>query len=423
MSSSLIADPAKILSLIEELCDIPYTEVQRRLNRYVQNATNAKLVFLISILVESEEMVIHVIGEEILDRELRFLIPNNVLYEAVINKTSLVLSVAKLDEELLRYINRITDATPQSLLTIPIQHPFKHYTVLLVCLVDYTDGDEARHACTEIVQECFRFCLGYLLSSLRCYEETRVKQQCQNLLAVSRKLFTHLGDFPDLLREIMAEVRKLTNAERCSLFLLDPDQQDLVAKVFDGISTDETVNEMRIPIGQGIAGHVATTGKLLNIRDAYNHPLFYRGIDEATGFKTRNILCFPIRDEKGIVGVAQLCNKINGLYFDAFDEQIATAFSIYCGISIMHSIVYKKMQDAQARNKLSNEIMMYHMKVEESAVQALLNCRDDHNIKDFNKFHFSPRSVPYKHMPCYTIKMFTDLSFLKYWRIKMPTLA
>lgn len=59
---------------------------------------------------------------------------------------------------------------------------------------------------------------------------------------------------------------------------------------------------MRIPIGKGIAGHVASTGKLLNIRDAYNDPLFYRGIDEATGFKTKNILCFPIRDENGIVG-------------------------------------------------------------------------------------------------------------------------
>lgn len=59
---------------------------------------------------------------------------------------------------------------------------------------------------------------------------------------------------------------------------------------------------MRIPIGQGIAGHVATTGQLLNIRDAYNHPLFYRGIDELTGFRTRNILCFPVRDEKNIIG-------------------------------------------------------------------------------------------------------------------------
>lgn len=76
----------------------------------------------------------------------------------MINKTSLVLSVAKLDGELLRYINRIIDATSQSLLTIPIQHPSKHYTALLVCLVDYVDEDEARHACTEIVQECFRYC-------------------------------------------------------------------------------------------------------------------------------------------------------------------------------------------------------------------------------------------------------------------------
>lgn len=64
---------------------------------------------------------------------------------------------------------------------------------------------------------------------------------------------------------------------------------------------------MRIPIGQGIAGHVATTGKLLNIQDAYSHPLFYRGIDEVTGFKTRNILCFPIRDEKGIIGKLNIC--------------------------------------------------------------------------------------------------------------------
>lgn len=59
---------------------------------------------------------------------------------------------------------------------------------------------------------------------------------------------------------------------------------------------------MRIALGQGIAGHVATSGHLLNIRNAYQHPLFYSGIDEVTGFKTRNILCFPIRDEQEIIG-------------------------------------------------------------------------------------------------------------------------
>lgn len=69
---------------------------------------------------------------------------------------------------------------------------------------------------------------------------------------------------------------------------------------------------VKISKDQGIAGHVAATGQLLNIDDAYSHPLFYKGVDEATGFRTRNILCFPIRDEDGIVGVAELCNKMSG---------------------------------------------------------------------------------------------------------------
>lgn len=61
--------------------------------------------------------------------------------------------------------------------------------------------------------------------------------------------------------------------------------------------------EIRIPADQGIAGHVATTGKILNIKDAYSHPLFYRGVDDSTGFRTRNILCFPIKNESQGEGV------------------------------------------------------------------------------------------------------------------------
>lgn len=64
--------------------------------------------------------------------------------------------------------------------------------------------------------------------------------------------------------------------------------------------------EIRIPADQGIAGHVATTGQILNIPDAYAHPLFYRGVDDSTGFRTRNILCFPIKNEnQGATGAAR----------------------------------------------------------------------------------------------------------------------
>ncbi|VEL06823.1 unnamed protein product [Protopolystoma xenopodis] len=125
----------------------------------------------------------------------------------------------------------------------------------------------------------------------------------------------------------------------------------------------EKPEEIRMPRNTGIAGYAATTGELINIKDAYTHPLFYRGVDEETGFRTRNILCFPIKNEQGgIVGVAQLCNKIRAHHFSRADEEMARTFSVYCCISIVHSLMYKKVQDAQHRTKLANELMMYHMK-------------------------------------------------------------
>ena len=79
-------------------------------------------------------------------------------------------------------------------------------------------------------------------------------------------------------------------------------------------STLPQQDTIRIKVGQGIAGLVAQSGKFVNIRDAYKHPQFFCKMDQNTGFRTRNLLCFPIKDHQGaVVGVAQLCNKIGGM--------------------------------------------------------------------------------------------------------------
>ncbi|KAJ8954393.1 hypothetical protein NQ318_011066 [Aromia moschata] len=139
-------------------------------------------------------------------------------------------------------------------------------------------------------------------------------------------------------------------------------------------------------------------------------------MDKATGFHTRNIL-----DEDNIVGVAQLCNKIDG-NFDYFDEQVANAFSIYCGISIMHSLMYKRIQDAQARSKLSNELMTYHMKVSNQDVADITTCPDPHDEPNIGKFTFTPRKILHKETPCYILLMMQHLNFLEHFRIKKETL-
>lgn len=112
----------------------------------------------------------------------------------------------------------------------------------------------------------------------------RVKFLLDTIFMLQRISYISPGDLGKLLRGVMAEAKDLADAERCSLFLIDKYTGELVSKVFDG---NEVSKEFRIQNGQGIAGHVAKTGKLLNIRNAYQHPLFYKGVDEATGFKTK----------------------------------------------------------------------------------------------------------------------------------------
>ncbi|KTG04507.1 hypothetical protein cypCar_00047935, partial [Cyprinus carpio] len=275
------------------------------------------------------------------------------------------------------------------------------------CVFRYMEADE------HVIQHCFCYTSTVLTSTLAFQKEQKLKFECQKvyrhaceeaaslcniILSVSRS-----DDVSVLLQEIIIEARNLSNAEIA------------VSK------------EFRIPADQGIAGHVATTGKILNIKDAYSHPLFYRGVDDSTGFRTRNILCFPIKDEnEEVIGVAELVNKTNGPWFNRFDEDLATAFSIYCGISIAHSLLYKKVHEAQFRSHLANEMMMYHMKVSEEEVTKLLHSGIEPVQKihpDFSEFTYTPRSLPDDSTPMGILSMLEDMGFINTYKINLHTLA
>ncbi|XP_067009440.1 cGMP-dependent 3',5'-cyclic phosphodiesterase [Anabrus simplex] len=417
-----VSDPASLLKLCSTLHDKNSVEIQIKVNKYLQEQTEASLVFLVPLFLESEEAVIQVLGTKQLEREMRFPVTNNALNVAVKRRCSIASPSRDLNRDLQDMIRTVISPVPDTFLNVPVPHPKQGTIALLVCIVNYADRENAEFICSELVLECFRFCLGTVLNTVAYEEEKRLKKQCQSLLSVARNLFSRLGNMSDLLREIMTEARKLTNAERCSLFLVDHDHNELVAKVFDGELSNQAVKEVRLSINQGIAGHVAATGELLNIRNAYSHPLFYRGIDEATGFRTRNLLCFPIRKEDVVIGVAELCNKNSGYCFDVFDEEVAMAFSIYCGISIMHSIVYKNIQDAQLRSKVSNELMMYHMKVSDDDVRRVSNCQLDHTKIQIDNFSFSPRMILLTDTPCFVLRMLDDLGLIQHFRIKREPL-
>nr|XP_027225631.1 uncharacterized protein LOC113817745 [Penaeus vannamei] len=106
--------------------------------------------------------------------------------------------------------------SPASLLCVPVACPGKETLAVLACLVDKTSEMEFDQEDVLTVQECFKYTIGMLVNTLTAEREHRLRTQCQALLNVAQNLFTHLDDVTVLLREVMAEARKLTDAERCS---------------------------------------------------------------------------------------------------------------------------------------------------------------------------------------------------------------
>ena len=116
-----------------------------------------------------------------------------------------------------------------------------------------------------IVNQCLGATIGVLLTNLTLESELRIKSHLQKLLTVAKNLFSHLGDVTVLLRQIMAEARHLTQAERCSLFLVDKKNEELVAKVFDGNILADGTTEVCL-----ISHLCAERGLLITLRH-YHH--------------------------------------------------------------------------------------------------------------------------------------------------------
>jgi GAF domain-containing protein len=95
----------------------------------------------------------------------------------------------------------------------------------------------------------------------------------------------------------------------------------------------EEMGEIRFPVGVGIAGAVAQSGDSIRIDDAYSDPRFNREVDKQTGFRTRSILCLPVKNLRGdVFAVAQLLNRKDGKAFSADDEQRFANFMLSIGV-------------------------------------------------------------------------------------------
>ncbi|XP_020294771.1 cGMP-specific 3',5'-cyclic phosphodiesterase-like isoform X2 [Pseudomyrmex gracilis] len=171
-------------------------------------------------------------------------------------------------------------------------------------------------------------------------------------------------DINVLCHKILVNVGLLTHADRGSLFLAKGPLEDryLVAKLFDVTQDTELEEamqrakneEIKIPFGVGIAGYVAQTKEIINIKDAYKDPRFNSAIDMRTGYKTTLILSMPICNYEGdVIGVAQIINKTNGSNeFTDRDVEVFQRYLTFCGIGIQNAQLFELSVQEYRRNQI-----------------------------------------------------------------------
>src|SRR5580700_8712999 len=149
-----------------------------------------------------------------------------------------------------------------------------------------------------------------------------------DILAICQRINSE-RDLSALLDLIAREATKLLDCDRASIFLLDRGRNELWSKV--ALGSNEI---LRFDAQSGIAGAAVTSGRVVNVLDAYRDPRFYTGIDLRTGYRTRTILAAPLRNQRGdILGAFETLNKRSGA-FNRRDEESLMTLASHAAIAI-----------------------------------------------------------------------------------------
>lgn len=162
-----------------------------------------------------------------------------------------------------------------------------------------------------------RECLANMALSERYKQATEGFEVFSLMLSLFKDI-TAFGTQEDFLNNMLEEISRILNAQRATIFLINPHTNELEAVSALGINKDLLKFDYR----KGIAGSVFTTGVSLNIDTKTDKVRFSEVIDDKTGYSTKSILCSPITNrEDKVIGVIEVLNKRNENRFTVEDEK------------------------------------------------------------------------------------------------------
>ena len=177
----------------------------------------------------------------------------------------------------------------------------------------------------------------YAEVALTSSERRHAVVELSTIVEATKRLNSTL-DLGELINIILQLATRHTVADRGTVFLVDRERNEIWSLVGLGLEQQE----IRLPAGRGIAGWVAQNGETVNLADAYADHRFEPEVDRRLGYRTRSLLCLPIRGKDGeTVGVLQLLNKHGGP-FTTDDEALLSALSYHVALALENAQLHRE---------------------------------------------------------------------------------
>ncbi len=160
------------------------------------------------------------------------------------------------------------------------------------------------------------------------------------------------GSHERLLRFYVRTIPKLLDAERCSLFVLDPRSGKIVSKHGTGLAE----GDIEAPAQGSVVGQAISTRASVTDNELGRTRGFHRDADAKTGFVTRSILCVPITGVAGcrVTGAIEVLNKRTEAGFDRDDESLLVEIAEYVAVALDNILINAEV--ARISREINREV-------------------------------------------------------------------
>jgi diguanylate cyclase (GGDEF)-like protein len=175
------------------------------------------------------------------------------------------------------------------------------------------------------------------------HEESSIYiQQLMTSVEIGKAL-TSTFNMEKILVIILKRLSELIKAKNWTLFLLDPESQELYFEVVVGLDKG-SLSDVRIPLGEGVAGTVALTGEPILVPEVQSDPRFSNKVDDLTGFVTHSLICLPLKMQGSVIGVIEIVNPEDMSLFQDTFMPLLSILADHVAIAIHNARTYRKIE-------------------------------------------------------------------------------